>query len=131
MSQTLLRHKLARFRPTVDTKFHIDYDWWEKSGKNFRLYLRDQLCDECRDRFRDHQNTAHLMPVWPEGSIFNGTSVIFHQPGKADQPVVIGEEFVMSGQPVMWSGLSGQIYSPFQHQCSAAPFMVASVRPAD
>jgi hypothetical protein len=81
--------------------------------------------------FRDQQGTAHLMPVWPDGSIFNGTSVIFHQPGKADQPVVIGEEFVMSGQPVMWSGLSGQIYSPFQHQCSAAPFMVASVRPAD
>ncbi len=51
MTQTLLRHKLARFRPTVDTKFHIDYDWWETNSRNFRLYLRDQLCDECRERF--------------------------------------------------------------------------------
>ncbi|CAN5793465.1 hypothetical protein BH10CHL1_BH10CHL1_09830 [soil metagenome] len=66
MSQTLLRHKLARFRPTVDAKFHIDYDWWEKSGKNFRLYLRDQLCDECRDRFRDHQNTENVDWVDPD-----------------------------------------------------------------
>jgi hypothetical protein len=66
MSPTLLRHKLARFRPTVDTKFHIDYDWWEKSGKNFRLYLRDQLCDECRDRFRDHQNTENVDWVDPD-----------------------------------------------------------------
>ena len=66
MSQTLLRHKLARFRPTVDTKFQIDYDWWEKSGKNFRLYLRDNLCDECRDRFRDHQNTENVDWVDPD-----------------------------------------------------------------
>ncbi|MFN8492092.1 MAG: hypothetical protein U0350_31105 [Caldilineaceae bacterium] len=66
MSQTLLRQKLARFRPTVETKFHIDYDWWEKSGKNFRLYLRDNLCDECRERFRDHQNTENVDWVDPD-----------------------------------------------------------------
>ncbi len=66
MSQTLLRHKLARFRPTTDTKFHIDYDWWVKSGKNFRLYLRDQLCDECRERFSNHQNTENVDWVDPD-----------------------------------------------------------------
>jgi len=66
MSQTLLRHKLARFRPTTDTKFHIDYDWWGKSGKNFRLYLRDQLCDECRERFSNHQNTENVDWVDPD-----------------------------------------------------------------
>lgn len=57
---------MSRFRPTVDTKFHIDYDWWEKSGKNFRVYLRDQLCEECRDRFTDHQNTENVDWVNPD-----------------------------------------------------------------
>ena len=47
----IVASRLTRFRPTTDTKFQIDYNWWEKSGKNFRLYLRDQLCDECRERF--------------------------------------------------------------------------------
>lgn len=56
---------MSRFRPTVETKFHIDYDWWEKSGKNFRVYLRDQLCEECRDRFTDHQNTENVDWVNP------------------------------------------------------------------
>jgi len=66
MTQNLLRSKLARFRPTVDTKFHIDYDWWETSGKNFRIYLRDQLCEECRKRFANYQNTENVDWIDPD-----------------------------------------------------------------
>lgn len=66
MTQSLLRQKLARFRPTVDTKFHIDYDWWEQSGKNFRIYLRDQLCEECRERFANYQNTEDVDWIDPD-----------------------------------------------------------------
>jgi hypothetical protein len=66
MTQTLLRQKLARFRPSVDTKFHIDYDWWESSGKNFRIYLRDQLCEECRKRFLNYQNTENVDWIDPD-----------------------------------------------------------------
>ncbi len=57
--------RLNRFRPTEDTKFHIDYSWWEDSGRNFRLYLRDQLCGECRDRFADHRDTEDVDWVDP------------------------------------------------------------------
>lgn len=66
MTQSLLRQKLARFRPTVDTKFHIDYGWWEESGKNFRIYLRDQLCEECRERFANYQNTEDVDWIDPD-----------------------------------------------------------------
>ncbi len=38
-------------RPTVSTQFHIDWDWWTTSEQNYRLYLHDQLCEECRLRF--------------------------------------------------------------------------------
>jgi hypothetical protein len=80
--------------------------------------------------FRSDDGGAPLMPVWPTGSVFNGTSVIFHQPGKTDQPVLVGEEFVMEGQPMPWAALP-EVYSPFQRQCAAQPFMVARVRPAN
>jgi hypothetical protein len=81
--------------------------------------------------FRNDEGGPPLMPVWPTGSVFNGTSVIFHQPGKSDQPVLVSEEFVMEGQSLSWSALSAATYSPFQQQCAAAPFMVARVRPAN
>ena len=61
-----IRARRSRYRPSLDSKFHIDYNWWEESGRNFRLYLRDQLCEECRERFSDHQNTENVDWVDPE-----------------------------------------------------------------
>ncbi len=41
-------------RPTEETKFHIDFEWWEQEGRNFRTYLRSHLCSECQERFQDY-----------------------------------------------------------------------------
>ena len=79
--------------------------------------------------FRAQGGTAAVLPIWPTGSIFNGTSVIFHQPGKADQPIMVGQQVVIEGRPVGWERLAG--YAPFEHQCGAEPFLVSKVRPAD
>jgi hypothetical protein len=38
-------------RPTANTRFHIDYDWWERSGQELRLYLLQHLCEEHRHEF--------------------------------------------------------------------------------
>jgi hypothetical protein len=42
-------------KPTVDTKYHIDFDWWEEKGRNFRLHLLSHLCSECQERYKDYQ----------------------------------------------------------------------------
>jgi hypothetical protein len=81
--------------------------------------------------FRDDANRTRLLPVWPAGSVFNGTSVIFHQPGKADQPILVGEQIMMQGVPQQWLALAQTTYAPFQHQCRAQPFFVSKIRPAD
>ena len=72
-----------------------------------------------------------VAPVWPDGTIFNGTSVIFHRPGRADQPIVLNQEFVMSGQPLAWSAVPSPRAAQFEHQCGRAPFAVADVAPAN
>lgn len=43
-------------KPTVDTKFHIDFDWWEEAGRNFRVHLLGHLCDDCQERYADYQD---------------------------------------------------------------------------
>ncbi|MFN2221207.1 MAG: hypothetical protein ACK2UH_01530, partial [Candidatus Promineifilaceae bacterium] len=30
-------------RPTLDTKFHIDYDWWDQSDLDLKTYLYSRL----------------------------------------------------------------------------------------
>lgn len=53
-------------RPTLDTKFFIDQDWWQTSGKDFRIAVRGQLCKECQARFPDHRNLESVDWVDPE-----------------------------------------------------------------
>jgi hypothetical protein len=43
-------------RPTVDTKFHIDGEWWEQEGHNFRVHLLSHLCSECQERYKNYQD---------------------------------------------------------------------------
>ena len=81
--------------------------------------------------FRDDASKGLLLPLWPPGSIFNGTSVIFHSPARADQPILIAQHFVMAGERQPWVALAPATYAPFQHQCVAQPFLVSEVRPAD
>jgi len=65
------------FIPTTDTKFYIDLDWWEKSGRDFRLYLRDQLCPECQQRFPNHRDTEMVDWVDPETAEVRRTDALW------------------------------------------------------
>lgn len=48
---------LRLVKPTLDTPFHIDYDWWDKSGRDFGIELRSHLCPEHREVYEDHFDT--------------------------------------------------------------------------
>jgi hypothetical protein len=63
-------------KPTVDTKFYIDSDWWEHSGLDFRLYLRSQLCPECQERFADHRATEVVDWVDPDTAEIKRTDAL-------------------------------------------------------
>lgn len=33
-------------KPTVNTRFHIDYDWWTRNDRDWHVYLNSLLCPE-------------------------------------------------------------------------------------
>ncbi|MCB9452058.1 MAG: hypothetical protein H6672_11510 [Anaerolineaceae bacterium] len=37
-------------KPTLDTKFHIDYTWWERSPEDLNIYMLSHLLPEQRDQ---------------------------------------------------------------------------------
>lgn len=53
-------------RPSLETKFHIDHDWWQATGKDLRIAVRGQLCSDCQARFPDHRNLEAVDWVDPE-----------------------------------------------------------------
>lgn len=38
-------------KPTTDTPFHIDFDWWKSHDNNWRIYLLGFLCSEHQAMF--------------------------------------------------------------------------------
>lgn len=71
-----------------------------------------------------------LLPIWPQDSIFNGTSLIFHVPGKTDQPLLVNQEVEIGGErlPLAYAQTS---FADNLQRCGGTPFFVATVRPAD
>jgi hypothetical protein len=41
-------------KPTLKTKFHIDFDWWERESREFRVYLTSHLCPEHQAAFAEY-----------------------------------------------------------------------------
>jgi len=40
-------------KPTLQTPFHIDFDWWQKNERDWHVYLRSLLCSEHQEVFAD------------------------------------------------------------------------------
>ena len=81
--------------------------------------------------FRDDRRRVQLFPVWPDGSSFNGTSVTFHEPGKAEQRVVVAEEFQMEGRPLQWASVPNPRINLYRQRCGGDPFAVLRIHPAN
>jgi hypothetical protein len=61
MTQALPKFKPPQLiRPTLDTPFHIDYDWWDRAKRDLRVYLRSHLCSEHRSVFESHADTEEI-----------------------------------------------------------------------
>ena len=69
----------AFIKPTLDTRFHIDYDWWERSpGEDLRIYLLSHLQPEQRERLgQGADGDSHLLDyIDPEtGEVFQANAL--------------------------------------------------------
>ncbi len=53
-------------RPSIDTRFHIDLDWWRKQNRDIRIFLSQSLCDECRPLYAETKDSGEVDWVDPE-----------------------------------------------------------------
>jgi hypothetical protein len=44
--------KPSRFiKPTLDTPYHFDFEWWNKADRDLRVYLKSHLCEMHREMY--------------------------------------------------------------------------------
>lgn len=53
-------------KPSLDTPFYIDFDWWQRSDRDWRVYLRSLLCSEHQEAFGDWKEGQRLDWIDPE-----------------------------------------------------------------
>lgn len=61
------------FKPTLQTRYHIDFNWWQQNDRDWRVYLQNNLCPEHREAYADYNagemidwvdpNTAEVQQV--------------------------------------------------------------------
>ena len=44
--------RISLIKPTLDTCFHIDFAWWGKHDRDWRVFLHDYLCQEHQKIFK-------------------------------------------------------------------------------
>ncbi len=65
-------------KPTLDTKLHIDFDWWKEKGSNFRVVLQSRLCDSCREQFSSIGNVGEIDWIDPDTAEITQVDGLWH-----------------------------------------------------
>ncbi len=67
--------KFSLVKPTIDTPFHIDFEWWKEHDGNWRIYLHSCLCPEHQTKFENIEVGSSIDwvdPVTAEVRIVDG-----------------------------------------------------------
>lgn len=56
----------ALIKPTLDTTFHIDYGWWDRTGEDLRTYQLSHLAPEQRERLSQTTDERMIDYIHPE-----------------------------------------------------------------
>ena len=63
---TEVKRPSSLIKPTADTLFHLDFDWWQENDSNWRIFLFEFLCPEHQAFFKDKADTIKIDAIDPE-----------------------------------------------------------------
>jgi hypothetical protein len=58
--------RFSLVKPTIQTPFHIDFDWWKQQDKDWRVFLNGYLCPEHQAAYSSRVESAFIDWVDPE-----------------------------------------------------------------
>ena len=70
--------RFSLIKPSLQTPFHIDFDWWHKNERDWHVYLRSLLCPEHQEVFADVQEGEMIDWVDPKTAEVKSVDGIQH-----------------------------------------------------
>lgn len=68
----------AWVKPTLDTRLHIDFDWWKDKDTNFRVVLQSRLCESCKEQFAAAGNIGEIDWIDPDTAEVTRVDGLWH-----------------------------------------------------
>jgi hypothetical protein len=66
------------FKPTLATRFHIDYEWWGRNEREWRVYLLSHLCPEHRAALESLTDQSRIDWIDPSTAEVRSIDAIQH-----------------------------------------------------
>ena len=85
-------------KPTLETKFHIDFGWWQKQSQSLGAYLQGHLCSEAKNLRLNNGQSQTFDWINPEtGEVFQ-IDLLWHtiQIHCGQQPNFINDNMALS-----------------------------------
>ncbi|NOZ50871.1 MAG: hypothetical protein GXP37_12630 [Chloroflexi bacterium] len=95
-------------RPTIQTPFHVDWQWWTESDPNYRFTLFEQLCEVCRQRFPSPAQVDEVDWIDPETAMVTRADALMMC---LQEHCVLGDQYVNQSLP-----LTSAIFRLFMQQ---------------
>jgi hypothetical protein len=70
--------RFSLVKPTLDTPFHIDFQWWKQNDNNWRVHLHDCLCPDHQAIFANLEDENWVDWVDPETAIVKRVDGLQH-----------------------------------------------------
>lgn len=58
--------RFSLVKPTLQTRYHIDFDWWSQNDRDWRVHLSSLLCPEHQQAFADFKPDEMVDWIDPE-----------------------------------------------------------------
>jgi hypothetical protein len=57
---------MSLLKPSIKTPFHIDFEWWKKSERDWHIFLRTLLCQEHQEAFANVEEGGMIDWIDPQ-----------------------------------------------------------------
>jgi len=78
ITDTVQGRRFSLIKPSLQTPFHIDFDWWQKNERDWHVYLRSLLCSEHQEIFANVQEGEMIDWVDPRTAEVKSVDGIQH-----------------------------------------------------
>lgn len=70
--------KFSLVKPTIDTPFHIDFDWWKKHDSDWRVFLFNLLCESHQTAYKDQDENVVIDFIDPKTAEVKSVDGLLH-----------------------------------------------------